>query len=129
MSEVIVQADIEAIVITHLNSVLSVPVSQLIPPVRPPSFVTVTRTGGTEQTLVSSSPIVTIDAWAPSTAAASQLARTALAHVHAMAPGVHSGVAVYRADDVSGVAFSPDPDSETPRYRCVVSLHIRSAVA
>lgn len=125
MSELITSSDAEAIVIGHLAANIPEPVSQAIPPVRPAEFVTVRLTGGQRTTLVSWSPQITVDSWASTAPSASGLGRRVLALVQAMERSVIAGHQVYGVEEVAGLQYLPDPDSQHHRYRFTVAAHIR----
>jgi hypothetical protein len=115
------------LVITHLDPDIAVPVLPRIPSPRVASFVTVTRTGGVRRTIVSDNPVLTFEAWAESDEDAADLAQLVRQSLHEMPGTVVNGVAVYRVEEVSGLASFPDPESLAPRYRFAASVHLRGS--
>lgn len=124
--ETIIFPDVEGLVITHLNSVLSnARVSTKVPDPRPARFVKVTAVGGTKRRINADSTMVTVQCWESDSIKASELARTARAHIHALAGQSVNDVWVYRVLDVGGPASSPDPNTDTPRYQFTVSIDVK----
>lgn len=125
MAEVIVFADLEAELVTHLSSTLGVPVSTRVPTERPESFVRVTRVGGTRRDRFRDAGMVVVDCWADTSPAAAELAQLARAHVYNLPDAEGLGVTVYRVQEVGGVMNNPDPDSSSPRYTFTAQVTYR----
>lgn len=124
MAERIVNRNAEALIIGHLASVLTVPVSQAVPNPRPASFVTVRRVGGVRRQIVIDAATLAIEAWSSasgSATVASDLAELARSHVNAM-PGDVAGVV--HVSEFAGPAYLPDPLSTDHRYSFTVSVRI-----
>lgn len=121
--------DAVAAVIGHLDAALDVPVSHSVPSPRPASFATVQRTGGTAAThRITEDAQITVEAWAATHPAASDLAQLARYHIQTMQDTTTaSGVRVYRIRDLTGPADLPDPESEQPRHTFTVLIQIRGA--
>lgn len=116
--------DIEADVIAFLETRVDVPVTLAVPADRPDSFLRVWRNGGFARNRIVDVANITVEAWAADDAAASELARQAreaLLSDYTAMPLVR-GVA-----EVVGPYFTPDPDSETPRYRFTEALTVRAS--
>lgn len=111
--------DVEAEVVTLLNTALTPPVSTQIPNPRPASHVRVTRTGGQGRNLVQSDPRVLVECWAPDSTAAFELARLAYAHLWA----TYGDAAVWggRASLTEPANF-PDPSTDSARYQFLATI-------
>lgn len=115
--------DIEEHARALLESVLDgVPVATLVPKDRPERFVRVWRNGGTAMNRAVDRPLITVEAWAPTSPAASSLARACR---HALLDASRAMPIVRRVVEISGPYSSPDPESRTPRYRFSVQLTVR----
>lgn len=125
LPEVIEYPDIEAALRTYLLPRVGVPVSTGVPKPRPAEFLIVRRTGGPTVGLFDQ-PMVTVEAWAATTAAASALAARARAHLRAC-PGRLLEVTNYT--EFSGPASLPDPTSGQARYTWTCSLMVRGEAA
>lgn len=125
-NEVIVAPDVVATVITHLNSVLTPPVSNQVPNPREFEFVVVVRTGGVMQGLVVDQAQLTFDAWGDTEETAHDLAQLARAHVHAMRGETIDGVTVYRINEFAGPAALPDDESGQARFRWTMQVNVRA---
>lgn len=116
--------DAEAMVGTFLRSRLSVPVSTKVPSTRPKRFVRAWRTGGSALNRVVDQPQITVTCTAATSVTASddaRAARFALFNESTAMPLVR------RVDDVSGVYYDPDPDTNEDRYSFTVRLTVRAA--
>lgn len=120
MPETIVFPDVEAVLVSALSPLVSVPVSTRVPASRPDAFVLVRRVGGARPNLVTDRATVTVECWSTSTVEACDLSRYARAYVHTLAPDT-----VRRVVELSGPADSPDPVSGTPRYQFTVQIDTR----
>ncbi len=128
--------DAVAGVIGHVSAVFaglapveSAPVVSVVPSARPARFVTVQRTGGPRETMVTEAAQLTVDAWGSSQADAHDLSQQARRAIHGL-PGVTvGGVGFYAVAELGGPQFVPDPDSEQARFRFTVSIHCRCLAA
>lgn len=125
MYDTVLFGDATASAITRLNASLVEPVSGKVPDPRPPSFVTVQRTGGTQRTRVSEDVQLTVEAWATRDDDAHDLAQRARRILHGLTGEVEGGVAFYQCAELSGPVNLPDPLSEQPRCTFTVVLHVR----
>jgi len=115
--------DTEAEVIAFLSERVDEPVSLRVPSPRPPIFARVWGSGGDGLNRVVDDVQLTIEAWAEDDADASALAlrlRDLLLHESSALPLV-------RRVQATRPYFTPDPDTETPRYRFTVRLRVRAA--
>lgn len=116
--------DVEALVIAFLRPVVSpVRVGANVPATRPDEFVRAYRTGGAALNRVLETANITIDVEAKSSVRAVELAqdcREALLNRSSEMPLVRG------CDEVGGLYFTPDPDTNTPRYRFTVGLRVRA---
>lgn len=117
--------DVEALLVAWLKPRVGVPVSVRVPSDRPASFVRVTRVGGPKKTVVSDHPMVSVQCWAASGAAAAALG----AKVRALVDAVVEMPGVYGVLETGGLMNYPDPDSKSDRYQFTVQLHIRGTKA
>src|SRR5690606_15009119 len=101
---------------------VEVPVRGKVPDPRPDSFVTVRRTGGVRQSMVSDAAQLTVECWASSDEAAHDLAQTCRAILLALSGSTVDDVPVYRVSEVGGPALLPDPLSGQPRCTFTVLL-------
>lgn len=123
-------ADTAAAVITHLNGILTEPVSGKVPATRPAKFVTVQRTGGIVRTQVSEDVNLTIEAWASRDDDAHDLAQLVRYRLRLL-PGTElvNDTAVYQCQELSGPVNLPDPLSNQARFTFTVVLHVRGLAA
>lgn len=116
--------DVEALVVAFLKPVVNpVKVATAVPKSRPASFVRVYRTGGSALNRVLEEAQITVDVWATDAITASELAqdcRWALLNESTPMPLVRG------VNEVGGLHFTPDPDTNTPRYRFTVGLMVRA---
>ncbi|WP_431792737.1 hypothetical protein [Microbacterium paraoxydans] len=94
-----------------------------VPAERPATFVRAWRNGGSASNRVVDRPQITVEAWAPDSVAAFELleaCRTALLNDHRRMPLVR------RVEEIAGPYWSPDPDTDTPRWRLTVQLTVRA---
>ena len=116
-------ADVEALVVPFIKARTgSVPVATKVPATRPATFVRCWVNGGAAVNRVLEDVQVTVDVWAPSQPAASQLAgtiRSAFLHDAQAAMPLVRGVS-----EVTRPYSHPDETSE--RYRATYSLRVRA---
>ncbi|HEX5541112.1 MAG TPA: hypothetical protein VFX60_06050 [Micromonospora sp.] len=134
MPDIVVFPDVEALVSAWLRARLvergqNVPVSNRIPNPRPAKFVTIQRHGGITATVVTDSPQVGIECWAPSDGDAHDLAQLCRALLNSLPGQILDGHTVYRVDEFAGPANLPDPVSAQPRYVLTLQIHIRGKAA
>ena len=130
MGEVLVTPDAEAAAVTFLRSKLGAladKVATKVPSTMPNKMVRVSLTGGTRVNVATDTAQLTVECWAPDEPTASNLARTAQAHMFSAAWTTAGGVFVRRVDSVGGVQFFPDPDTTKPRYQFTVRWAIRAS--
>jgi hypothetical protein len=128
MGEILVTPDVEAAAVTYLRTALGVladKVATKVPATMPAKMVKVSLTGGSRDGLVSDQVQLTVECWADTDIAASNLARTAQAHMFAANGSMVGSVWVRRVVSVGGVQFFPDPDIPKPRYQFTVRLMVR----
>lgn len=116
-------ADVEALVVPFIKARTgSIPVATKVPATRPATFVRCWVNGGAAVNRVLEDVQVTVDVWAPSQPAASQLAatiRSAFLHDAQAAMPLVRGVS-----EVTRPYSHPDETSE--RYRATYSLRVRA---
>jgi hypothetical protein len=116
--------DVEALVRAFLASVVApVKVATAVPAQRPAEFVRAWRTGGAAVNRILDQPQITVQAWAQGSVRASEIAqvcRTALFNDYPTMPLVRG------VEEVSGLYFDPDPDTNVPRYTFTVILNVRA---
>lgn len=130
MGEVLLTPDVEAAATSFLRTSLgslAAKVATTVPATMPATMVKVSLTGGGRSDVASDRAQLTVECWAADAIAASNLARTAYAHMLAAAGSTAGGVFVRRAEAVGGVQFFPDPDIAKPRYQFTVRWHVRAA--
>lgn len=135
MAEILIAPDVVALAIGWLRSELptipdqaAVPVHRAVPDPRPPAFITCRLAPGSG--IDPGLPVVdnvqlNFEAWAPTVAAAQDLAQNARAVMLAAKGVVISGIQVYRAQDFAGPAELPDPLSNLPRFVFTIQLSVR----
>lgn len=122
MSEVIVFPSAEKILVAELKARLALPVVTKVPNPRPPTFVRLKKVGGTRRDVVTDSPMVVVECWAPTSTEADDLSQLVRAHIFALAPDT-----VRKVREVAGPQDFPDPLSENPRYQFTVQIFTRGA--
>ena len=116
--------DVEGLVVAFLKPVIApVKPSTTVPKERPASFVRAYRTGGAALNRVLEEAQITVDAWAPDSVAAFELASKCR---EALLNNASQLALVRGANEVGGLYFTPDPDTNTPRYRFTVGLMVRA---
>lgn len=117
--------DVEAMVRQFLEmKVAPVKVHTKVPSTRSATFVRAWRTGGAATNRVLDQPLVTVQAWAPDSVAASKLAgdcREAILNEYTQMPLVR------RVEEVTGPYFDPDPSTGIDRYSLTFQLSVRAA--
>lgn len=131
MPEVIVFPDVEAIVISYLNTEFealdeTARASTKVPPTRPAKFVRVLRTGGSSS-LIEDRAQLTVEAWANTAVVANALMQLTRGLIKAIDQVTVSNVTYqfYRPQEFSGPANRPDPDSGMERYTETFSVGVR----
>lgn len=124
-------SDIEVALADYLAAALAdrsvtLPVQMEVPNPRPDRFVRLVRVGGTQSNLVTDRPRIVFECWDTLGVGAANLAGLVRALVSAPVPGYVSGVWVDKVIDM-GLAFSPDPDTNLPRYLVTAELHVIGA--
>ncbi len=122
-------ADIEDALRRHLTPILGVPVFAAITPMRlPPESVTITRTGGTDQSFVLDEARISLDARSTKAASAAlALIQDSIAAIHTAAQvGRIGDLGCYQATRIGGPYLNPDPDNTTQhRYTAAMVLSVR----
>lgn len=112
--------DAELVCVDYLNaSYLGATAYYDVPAKRPASFVVVERTGGPRGEGGTSVPMLDIQCWAPSRAAAAGLAQAVEDALDAMPGDVENVSGV----DITSTFRDRDLDSGTPRYHVVCQLY------
>lgn len=130
MGEVLTTPDVEVVAVTYLRAALGVladKVATKVPATMPAKMVRVSLTGGSRTNLITDRVQLTVECWADDEPTASNLARTAHAHMHAASGAITSGVWIRAVDGVGGVQFFPDPDTSKPRYQFTIRWAVRPA--
>lgn len=123
----VVFTPIEAALAEHLEAALAthgitVPVLNAVPRTGQPSrYVLVLHPGGARANLLTDRPRVVVEVVDEYGQAAADLASKVRALVTAVAPGYVHGIWVDRVIDM-GQVFSPDPDTNAPRYLVTAEL-------
>lgn len=128
MGEVLKTPDVEAWAVTFLRAGLGAlgdKVATKVPATMPARMVRVSLTGGSRSDVVTDRAQLTVECWADDEPTASNLARTAQAHMFSAAGAISNGLWVRAVDSVGGVQFFPDPDTSKPRYQFTVRLTVR----
>lgn len=100
------------------------PASTKVPARRPPRFTRAWRTGGAASSRVLDQPIITVTCTAADSVTASEDAKRAR---HAFLNHYTAMPLVRGADEVTGLYYDPDPDTNEDRYTFAVRLRIRAA--
>lgn len=115
--------DTEAEVIAFIDERIDEPVSLRVPSPRPRTFVRVWGSGGDGVNRIVDDVQITVEAWAADDADAAELAlrvRDLLLHETRALP-------LARRVEATRPYFTPDPDTEVPRYRFTARLRVRAA--
>ncbi len=122
-AETIAFPAIEPSLRAHLLPLVSAPVHTTTPSPLPDAYVLLRRTGGPRIGLVADQPMLTVECWATTIPAASDLAVEVRAHINAT-PGRLSGV--NRVQEFSGPALLPSPDAPNhARFTWTVAIDWR----
>lgn len=125
----LIEPDIEGLAIAYLDPLVAPPISTTVPSSRPVSFVRIQAAGGsgvTEHVLAEA--VLSVEAWAANTYAASILARTLAAYLRAW-EGLAAGPSfIYSVRTTTPRAF-PDPVSSSPRYVFTATVTARATDA
>ena len=117
-------ADIEAVLLAFFGTRMpGVRFEVDVPADRPAEFVLLRRNGGPAANRVVDRPLITVDAWAASSARAAELVE--------LVRGVFLGEGttiprVRGVTEISGPYNNPDDESGSPRYRFSVQLTVRA---
>lgn len=87
-------------------------------------YVLVLRIGGAVSNLITDTPRIAIECVDRYGAAAAELASIVRAVIDAAAPGLVGGLWVDYVRDL-GMNYSPDPDTNMPRYVITKELHVK----
>ena len=120
MSEVIRFPSAEKLLVATLKPILGMPVVTKVPNPRPGTFVRLKKVGGTRRDIVTDSPMVVVECWAPTGPEADDLSQLVRGHIFALAPDT-----VRKVREIAGPQDFPDPISEHPRYQFTVQLYTR----
>ena len=123
MGQTLTFPDIEELLATHLEAVLSVPVGTRMASV--PEFIRILRTGGPAPTRVTDSPQVTIEAYHSRESGAIRLLEDARMELMNL-PGTElDGYRVKSVEVIGGPANLPNPTTESHRYTLTAVVQIR----
>lgn len=130
MTELVVFADVEQLLIDHLTEQLEeldvpTPVSTRVPNPRPDEFVRLFVTGGAQRDIIVDQPLVTVEAWAQRESRAVAIASLCRAVI--MAVDMLDGVQFYRIESASRPQNLPDPTSDHVRYTATYQLDYRGS--
>lgn len=106
------------------------PISSRIPNPRPDQFVTLTRVGGVSDDIVIDNPVLVVEAWAVTEAAAHDLLQQVRTVLLAMPSTQTPTTPVYRVAELAGPAYLPDEDTPNDpheRYRMTVQVSLRAS--
>ena len=117
--------DVEVMVRDFLEGEVAADVVTYVPTPRPSTFVRVWRTGGTARNRVVDDAQVTVECWAGSKGAASDLSREVRGLIHAAATR-EALPALRRVHEVGGPYYDPDPESGADRYTFTAILRVRA---
>lgn len=129
----IVFPDVTALVVAGLRSGFAaagvdVPVGARVPGGRAVGagpLVTVRRNGGVVRDYVMADAVVELEAWDDEPEDAQDLMQSALSIARGFAGGAVDGQAVYRVDEDAGATYTPDEESDQPRYTATVSVTVK----
>lgn len=112
----------------HLNTALpvhgmTVPVVNSVPHDRPSRYVLIIRIGGSQSNLITDRPRIVAECCDEHGPDAAELAALVRALIGAIAPGQMAGFWVDKVVDL-GLVYSPDPDTNLPRYLVTTELHV-----
>lgn len=113
--------DVEALVLKILAGLGTV--STKVPNPMPDEFVRVSLAGGSGDQFLDDVSLI-VEAWAPTTVRASELARTARAALHEARFNVVDGWQIYGVSSAYPACF---PDDVSERYQFLTSVRVRRA--
>jgi hypothetical protein len=90
-------------------------------------LIVVRSTGGETYDTIFHTAQISVEAWDDDEAQAHDLCQLAVAILRSVAATVVAGTALYKVDITGGPAYSPDPQSEQPRYTVAAALTVRGA--
>lgn len=125
----VVFPDAAAVVLSAIGDQLVVDTVGTVPTDRTldSTFVYCRRVGGPQRDTVVDDASLSLEAWAPSPAAAHDLLQDARAVLHSLTGTVVHGVPVYRVQEFAGPAYLPDPESGHPRYVMTAAVSLRGS--
>lgn len=92
-------------------------------------WLLVLRIGGPRQGLVIDNALLSVEAWAATEPLSAKLANDARAVIKALEGTVVAGATVYRAQDITGPALLPHPDTPQQRHTFTVQASLRGHAA
>ncbi|MFF0942692.1 hypothetical protein ACFYE2_00480 [Kocuria sp. CPCC 205300] len=120
--------DVEGDLIAYLSARLGVPVVDRVPSPRPARFVTVRRTGGPKRSPTVDAPLIDLEAWGARPADAQRLGGQMRDAVLELPAAEDFPSHVYRAREVGGLAYLPDPVTDQHRYVTKTEIHVRGVI-
>lgn len=141
MRELLIFPDATALYTTYLREQLvaegytDVHVGTVIPNPRPETFIRVSRVGGNRYSVVIDESSLAIEVWAPTEAAAQDMAGLCRSLIFSSEGTQIDGHPIYRVVDASGLGsnagliYSPDRDTDLPRYNFTMVVATRGAAA
>lgn len=88
-----------------------------VPNPRPPKFVLLEPSGGSDRSVVHGWRSMIVDSWGGSESEAFDLALDVEARLKALRNERLKGVLIYKARPSGGIVWMPDPDAKVPRFR------------
>lgn len=117
--------DAETLAVDFLNDLApESPTSTKVPARRPARFTRAWRTGGAAASRVLDQPIITVTCTAADSVTASADAKRAR---HAFLNDYTAMPLVRGVEEVTGLYYDPDPDTNEDRYTFAVRLRVRAA--
>lgn len=121
----------EMAVADHLSAALAargitVPVVNGVPHERPSRYVLILRIGGSTSNPITDRPRIVAECCDTHGPDAADLAALVRALLSGMAPGWVAGAWIDKVVDL-GLAYSPDPDTNLPRYLVTAEFHVTGA--
>ena len=117
--------NVEAALVAHLEPLLGVQVSTVVPSTRPDAFVVVSRIGGNVANLGVSRVSVLVGCWGSSRTKAWGVVADAWSAVAAIdEPDLVGGLMAVNEVSVAEPVNYPDPVSKSPRYQFIASLTV-----
>ncbi len=118
--------DVEAMIVAFFADITDSPVATKTPTPRPERFTRAWRTGGASSNRVLDQPIITVTCTAPDSGTASADAgalRRRLMNDYTTMPLVRA------VEEVTGLYYDPDPDTNEDRYTFSVRMRVRAVPA